>query len=116
VAYQTANNSTHVENAPKPSKVLSLLVLVRIRDHDGALCSPKKSSTETKPDTSKDVEARDVVVNRDKKTDSIDAVTNAAKGEAKLDAKFVDKGAAKDTNHSKSAVKCGVLPLSAFRI
>lgn len=108
-AYQTANNSTHVENAPEPSKVHSLLVLVGIRDHDGALRSPKQGSAETKPDTSKNVEARNMLVDRDEKTDSVETVANTTEGKTKLDTKLVDKSAAENTNHSKSTVERGVL-------
>lgn len=38
--YQAANNSAHVEDTPEPSEILSLLVLVRIRDHDSTLRGP----------------------------------------------------------------------------
>lgn len=53
-------------------------------------------------------------MDRDEETDSVETVTDATKSEASLDAKLVDKSAAKDTDHSKGAVERSVLSRSVF--
>lgn len=50
-----------------------------------------------------------MLVDRDKKTDSVETVANTAESETSLDTELVYKSAAEDTNHSKSTVERGVL-------
>ena len=57
--YKTADDSSQVEDAPEPGEVMALLVLNWVRDHDGALGSPKQAGTDAEPHAGKDVKAED---------------------------------------------------------
>lgn len=110
--YQAANDSTHVEDTPEPGKVLSLLILVRVGNHDSALSCPKKSGTDTKPGTSEKIKTFDVLVNRNEQTDGIETVADAPKGQRQSNAESVDKRAAKEAKYGKGAVQSSVLSKS----
>lgn len=109
VTYQAANDSAHVKDSPEPGKVLSLLALVRVRDHDGALRRPQKRSADTQPDSGKDVEARNMLVLRDKQTDGVETVANTSKSQRPPHSELVDKGASEEAKDGECRVQGRVL-------
>lgn len=110
--YQTADDSSQVEDAPEPSKICALLVFRGVRDHDGTLRRPQQTSADTQPDTSKDVEAEDVSMDGHQQADGIDAVSHTPESQDPFDADLVDEGAAKEAEDRKRTVQrcvlCGV--------
>ena len=74
--YETANNCAQVENRPKPGEVSSLLIFMGIGNHDGSLCSPQETSTDTQKSSSKNVETVDTFMNRNQQTDSVEGISN----------------------------------------
>ena len=106
---QAADDSAHVEDCPEPGKVLALLLLVGVGDHDRALGRPEKTGANTQPSTGEQVEACDAGVNRDQQADCIEAVSNATEGKGPLHTELVDKGSAEDTENCECAIQSGVL-------
>jgi hypothetical protein len=107
--YQTANDSTHIEDAPEPGKVTSLLVLQWIGKHDGTLSRPQKTGTHTKKSTGEDVETSHICVDRDKQADSVNGITNTSKSQGDFHTQAVHKGSTKESKDSKGAVDGNVL-------
>ena len=107
--YQAANHGTHVEDAPEPSKVLSLLRLIRVRNHDSALSGPQETGTNTKPSAGEQIETTNAGVHRDQQTDGVDAVSSTSKCKCPFDSELVHKGTTKDAEDRECAVKSRVL-------
>lgn len=109
VTYQTTNASTDVENGPEPSKVATFGLLQRVGHHDGALSSPQQTSANTQESTSKDVEAGDILVDRDEQGNRVKTVTNTTKGQRGANTQTVDNGTGEETNHGKGTVEGNIL-------
>lgn len=92
---------------------MTLLMFVRIRNHNRSLSSPEQTSAETEEDTSKEIEARDISMYGCKKTGSINAVSNTSESECVLDTELVDKGTTEETKDGKCTVQGGVLLIHA---
>lgn len=107
--YQTANASANVEDGPEPGKVATLLLLSRVGQHDGPLRRPQHTGANTQQGASEDVEAGDARMDGHEKTDGVDAVTNATKGQRKPDPQTVDDGTGKETDDGEGAVQRGIL-------
>lgn len=88
---------------------MALFMLVGIGNHNGALGRPEQTGADAQEHAGKDVEARDIGVDRGEQAGGVDAVANASKGECVLDAELVDKGATKETKDGKRAVQGRVL-------
>lgn len=84
-------------------------MLVGIGNHNGALGRPEQAGADAQEHAGKDVEARDIGVDRGEQAGGVDAVADASKGEGVLDAELVDKGAAEETKDGKRAVQGRVL-------
>jgi hypothetical protein len=108
-SYQLANDGTHVENTPEPGKVVALLVLMGVGNHDGTLGSPEQTGADTEQGTGEDVEASNISVDRGEQTGGVEGVSNTTKGEGVLDTKLVDKGTTKETENRKGTVQGRVL-------
>jgi hypothetical protein len=107
--YQTADDSSQVEDAPEIGKVVALLVFIWIGDHDRTLRRPQKTGTDTKPNTSKDVEAENVMFDRHQQADRIDAVSHTSERKSPSDTDSVDDGSAKEAEDSECTVESRVL-------
>lgn len=92
---------------------MALFMLMWVRDHDGTLCSPKKTGADTEKNSSKKVETRYVGVDGGKQTSGVDTVSNASECEGIFDTKLVDKGTTKETKNCKCTVERGVLVIPA---
>lgn len=108
-SYQTPNDGPHVEDSPEPGEIVALFMLVGIGNHNGALGRPEQAGADAQEHAGKDVEARDIGVDRGEQAGGVDAVADASKGEGVLDAELVDKGAAEETKDGKRAVQGRVL-------
>jgi hypothetical protein len=80
-----------------------------VGDHNGALGSPQQTSTNTEKSTSEDVETWNIGMHGDKQADSVNAVTNATKGEGGLDTELVDESSTEETKDREGAVHGRVL-------
>ena len=108
-AYQTANDGPHVEDAPEPGEVSTLLALGRVRDHDGALSGPQETGANTEQGAREDFEAGDIEVHREEQREGVDAVSNSTKSQGVLNANSVDEGSTKETEDRKGGVQRSVL-------
>ncbi len=113
--HQAAEHGAAVEDAPEPGKVAALLLLIGVRDHDGALRRPQQTGADTQEDAGEEVEAADAGVDGDEQADGVDAVADAAKGKRPLDTELVDEGAAKEAKDGKGAVQGRVLVVVSRR-
>ena len=107
--YQTANASTDVENRPEPSKGATFGLLQRVGHHDGALSSPQQTSADTQEGARENVEAGDILVNRDEEGNGVEAVADTTKGQSDADTQTVDNGTSEETNHGEGTVERSVL-------
>lgn len=107
--HQTADDGAQVKDTPEPSEVSTLLGLIGIGDHDGALGGPEETGADTEPDTSKDVEAEHIGVDGDQQADRVQAVTNTTESESPLNTDPVDNGSTEETEDGESAVEGSVL-------
>lgn len=81
MTYKASDDGSHVEDSPEPSKVMTLLMFMRIRDHDGSLSGPKHCCAYTKKYACNDVESSDVVfvVRIEQNANGVDAIANTTK-------------------------------------
>ena len=107
--YQTANDSSHVENCPEPGEVSSLGSFMGVGDHNGALGSPQQTSTNTEKSTSEDVETWNIGMLGGKQADGVNAVTNTTKGEGGLNTELVDESSTEETEDREGAINGRVL-------
>ncbi len=108
-SYQTANDSSHIENCPEPGEVSSLGSFMGVGDHNSALGSPQQTSTNTEKSTSEDVEAWNIGMLGCKQADSVNAVTNTTKGKGGLNTELVDESATEETEDREGAVDGRIL-------
>lgn len=107
--YQTSNNTPQIENGPEPCKILPLLRLERIAQHDRPLRRPQQCRTHPQQRPSKDVKPAHIRMLASQETDGVDAVAEPAEGESYLDAEPVHEGAGEETDHREGAVEGYVL-------
>lgn len=81
----------------------------RIGHHDGTLRSPQQTSANTEERAGENVEAGDILVNRDEEGNRVETVTNTTKGESGTNTQTVDNGTSEETNHSEGTVQRNVL-------
>lgn len=79
--YQTTHAGAHVKDSPEPGEIPTLLVFGWIGHHDHSLGRPQDTRTGTQQSTGEDVEAWNVFMHRDEKTDRVDAISNSTEGE-----------------------------------
>lgn len=108
VTYQTANDSTHVEDHPEPRDVATLGSLRRVGHHDGSLGAPQQTSADTEQGTGKGGEAQVLRVVVGEIRGNIDRVADSTKGQSSADSKLVGEGAGEETNDRKGRVQGGV--------
>lgn len=82
---------------------------MRVRNHDGTLCSPEETRTNTQERSSKNVETADRSVDGNKQADSVDTIANSSESQGELDTQLVDESSSKETENSKGRVESSVL-------
>jgi len=108
-AYQTANDSAHIEDRPEPSKISSFLFLSWVGEHDGSLGSPQQTSADTQKSTGEDVEASHARMDRDQQADCVYTIANTSEGQGHLNTQSVDESSTKETEDGESTIQGGVL-------
>lgn len=107
--YQAAHTGANVKDSPEPGEIPALLVFGRVGHHDHALGRPQDTRTGTQQSTGEDVEARNIFMHRDEKTDRVDAISNSTEGERQSDTDPVDDGASEETHHGEHTIQSEVL-------
>lgn len=109
LSYQTTDTGSDIENTPEPGEIATLLLLDRVRHHDGTLCGPEQTGADTEEGAGEDVETRDICMFGDEETNGVNAVTDSTEGERKTDADTVDDCSGEETHHGEGTVQCDVL-------
>jgi hypothetical protein len=73
------------------------------------LGSPQQTGTDTKPRAGKEVEAKDVGMDRYQQADGVDAVSHTSESQSPFHTDLVDEGSAKEAEDRESTVERGVL-------
>ena len=102
---QTANNSAHVKDDPKPRNKSAFESLRRIRHHNRALRRPENTRATSEHEPGKDdvTEIPRVIVAQIRA--DIDAVSQTAEREGDSDAESVGDGAGEETDDGKGGVE-----------
>lgn len=111
--YQATHAGANIEDTPEPSEVGTLLILMGIRQHNGALGRPQNTGANTEQSTGEDVETTNFgsTVFGHEQADGVDTVANTAKGHGELDANSVDDGTGEETDDGKGTVERDILSM-----
>lgn len=108
VTYQRADNGAQVEDDPEPRNIFTLILLGRVRHHNGSLGAPQKTSADTQESTSEDEETVVLGVVVAEEGSGVNTVTDATKRKSWTKTKTVGDGTGEETNHGESAVQGSV--------
>lgn len=114
VTYQTANDTTKVEDNPENGNIPALLRFRGIGHHDHALRSPEHTSAASEQEASEDDIADVLGMLEAQVAADVDGVPDASKAHGDINAKSVGQGTGEEADHGESGVECGVGVVGGF--
>lgn len=97
--YQRTNNTPQVKDHPEIRDETPLGALLWVGHHNGTLCSPQETGTDTEQGTGEDQESAVLSVRVTEQTGRVDTVTQSTKRQCKFDTQLVDKGSGEESNN-----------------